>query len=254
MHKKPKSKPIIEKFDGKDVIIGGVLATNLECLGGGDRGVAFTANAQGKDVIVRMIHNKRQIMRVAAKDKLYSNFFGQISANGDTTGADSFTPQISEGFTEEMPKVYAEIWSKATGQSVLQLSNSGVGFRTPEEFMEFAKKACESIMFMWSVGMRHGDFQRENVMWDHDAHAVHLIDYENFEEVEPDGFNNDVTWLITLFQKINDDFDIKELYGQKAAAMVHDLKKHEGYRYSLDNFKKFYTTHFTGNIKLPEKI
>lgn len=252
----PKSEPIIEMFAGKDVTIGGVSAKGLNCVGGGGRGVAFTATANGHEVIVRMIHQRRQIVRRKKKDKLYSNFFEQVVANTDATGANSFTHQVSQGFTKELPEVYAEIWAKAAGQNMIQFQGTGVGglgFRSPQDFMEFAKQSCEAIMFMWSVGMRHGDIQRANMMWDGEKRDMKLIDYENFKKVTPDGENQDVKWLSKVLMHYRDDLDDEDGW-ESAAAMVKDLYKHSTkYKASLSNFVEFYDKHFKSSVTLPKK-
>jgi len=252
----PQSQPIIEQFAGKDVVIGGVAATNLKCYAGGGRGVIFTAMSNGQEVMVRMIHRQKQLAERDKRDKLYSNFFEQIAANGNATGAQSFTSQISEGFTKEMPEIFAEIWTKAAGQNEIQRQDSGkgpLGFQNPQDFMEFAKQSCEAIMFMWSVGTRHGDIQRANMMWDDQTRVMKLIDYENFKRVHPDGHNTDVKWLSRVLNHYEDDYHNQDGW-ENVVSMVKDLKENEEeYVSSLSKFKKFYEKHFHSSVTLPSK-
>jgi len=250
VEKQPATGPLIKQFNGKDVTIGGVLVGDLKCLGGGDHSLAFLGMHNGAEVIVRMIHTKAQIKRRTIHDDMRKKFFHRLEENPGAIGTKSFVPQISEGFTTEMPQVYAEVWSKAIGQNMKEIQDNG-GFKSPEDFYDFAKHSCEAIIFMWGVGMQHGDVQRGNLMWDEGTRSVSMIDYEAFDEMDPGERNNDIDDLYTMFRKYGKHHAIEE-YGDKAVAMVEDLREHhKEYAKSLDKFVKFYERHFNDKMVLP---
>jgi len=250
--KEPGSGSIIEQFNGQSVTIGGRFASDLQCLSGGDHGVAFTAMSNGEPVIVKLVyeshnnrHNEKRLKFAEKRQVLFST-----AAGGDAP----LVPLISEGFTAERPTMYGEIWHKAAGQNWHQIHDSGgfqmVGNSSPD-FMEFVKKSCEAIISLWSVGIEHGDIQRGNLMWDNQKRVVTLIDYENMEELDPGEENYDVVKLSQLMNRHRDEV---EGYGVEAAAMMDDLRKNRNkYARSLQDFKEFYEEHFKSKLMLAKK-
>jgi predicted Ser/Thr protein kinase len=246
-------RQIIQKLDGKEVTIDGILATNLKCIGGGDHGVAFSGNVNGEKVIVKATHKPYLIKVRHTAAKMASVFFSEVPANNAATGAQSFTPQKAEGFIDGIPHVMGQIWTAGVGKNWMQIQDDG-GFTKAADFMEFMKKSCEAIAFMWSVGIRHGDIQRANMMWDDNTRKVTLIDYENMQFQDPDGYNKDLNRLDEAIRhyKRHYPFDHSDGEWQPVVNMVDDLHKHKEYRESLHNFTKFYSKHFHATLTLPE--
>lgn len=231
--KDPKSVSMIEQFIGKAVTIGNVSASGLQCLGRGDDGVAFTGLVNGEEVVVKFLSSKQS--------KNYHLDFVEKMRALAANGAFPVIPLISEGFVKEAPTVYGEIWPRVAGKTFKQISESG-GFQSSQDFMEFAKKCCEAILRLWGVGLQHGDLTSHNVMWDGEKRAVTLIDYEDMDEVGPDEKNIDVTFLFS--EMLNRRVEIMG-YGTDAVALMNDLNTHgDKYAGSLQDFKKFYESHF----------
>jgi hypothetical protein len=245
------SGPIIDQFAGKDVNIGGAVAKNLKCVGGGDHGVAFIGTMNDQKVIVKFIHRKDEISDRAEHRLMTRELLQQAALNEGATGSHSFVKIISEGFTQEMPNVYAEIWSMAPGRNMKQIQDS-TGFKDPQEFFDFAKRACEAVIFMWGIGMTHGDIQRGNLVWDSSQHLLTLIDYEDLgHETHTEGANEDVGKMDDMFRKYSHHHPID---GKAAQDMVMDLRQHAKYfAESLSNFLEFYKKHFGDNIVLSSK-
>lgn len=234
--KQPHTGPIIKQFNGKGVRIGGVFVSDLQCLGGGDHGLSFIGMSKGKEVIVKMVHDKNLIKERQDHDEMRRALFRKAPRDAP------LVPQISEGFTAELPQVYGEVWTKAIGKNFKQIHANG-GFGSSKDFSDFAKKSCEAIILLWQIGIRHGDIQRGNLLWNEEKRAVTLVDYESLDDVQPDGEDDDVKQLSDMFGRHRKEI---EGYGDAAAAMMSDLKTNvDKYSKSLTEFKNFYERHFT---------
>jgi len=249
--------PIVDQFAGKDVNIGGALAKNLKCVGGGSHGLAFSGTMSDQKVIIKFIPSKKEISDRAEHRLMRRELLKQAALNEGATGSHSFVKVMSEGFTQEMPNVYAEIWSMAPGRDMMQISDTG--FKDPQEFFDFAKRACEAVIFMWGVGMTHGDIHRGNLVWDSSQRLLTLVDYEDLRyETHTEGTNEDVIKMDDMFRKYLRDRmksgDHHPIEGKAAKDMVVDLHQHaKYYAKSLNNFLEFYKKHFGDNIVLSSR-
>jgi thiamine kinase-like enzyme len=256
--KRKLSGPIIDQFDGKDIKIGDKVAKKLKCLGGGDHGVTFIGTMNDQNVIVKLTHDRDEIDDHARQRVMRKELWQQAALNQEATGSGSFVKTMSEGFTQEMPQVYGEVWSMAPGRNMREIERS-TGFHDSQEFLDFAQRACEAVIFMWGVGMHHGDIQRGNLVWDSSKQLLTLVDYENFgheHRTHHTDHNEDVEKMDAMFRKYRNhhpSYDDSST-GRAAQDMVMDLRHNtKHYAKSLDNFLQFYKRHFGDNIVLSSK-
>jgi len=254
--------PIYTKYQNKRVTVAGVEVTDLTCLGAGGFGLVFAGmTTRGLNVIVKFFFTAGR-GRVDTRAFKWAEFIqAQVKKNPGATGASYFMKAVTDAQVAD--DLYAQVWSRAYGFNLAQIegplhmnanydligsghNRSIYGFNNffkqgasdtynRKAFLTVLQKTMEGVLFLWRIGLEHGDIQRSNIMWD--SEQLTFIDYDTMRFYNG-GKNADVADAVRISQ------NWRAPKGKKAQIMQETFEADEEIGSSFEKFQAF-VEHFT---------